>query len=69
MTMPKEATITAADVELTRFTFATAYALGGNMLGPWDVYLPAPSAPRYWGDARDFVDLFCFVRSNSVRTL
>lgn len=65
MTMPKEANETAADVGLTRFTFATAYALGANMLGPWDVYLPAPSAPRYWGAATDFVDLFEYVRGNA----
>lgn len=61
MTMPKEGTISACDVQLTRSAISTAYALGGNMLVPWDVYLPQPSAPRYWGSASDFGDLYAFV--------
>jgi hypothetical protein len=35
MTMPKSKNISAADTPLIRWSIATAYALGGNMLVPW----------------------------------
>jgi hypothetical protein len=66
MTMPKEGIITPSDVLLTRWAIATAYALGGNMLAPWDVYLPTPSAARFWGSAAHFGDLYAFVRAHAA---
>ena len=66
LTMPKEAPITAADVFLTRWAIAFSYALGGNMLVPWDIYLPDPNADRFFGSAAQFGDIFAFIREPSI---
>ena len=57
MTMPKAKVLTAADVPLIRWSIAYAYALGANMMVPWDIYLPTPNAMRYYGSAANFSDL------------
>ncbi len=66
MTMPKASNITLdASPEFTRLTrrsIAQSYALGGNMMVPWDIYLPTPTADRYYGSAAQYADLFEFVR-------
>eukprot|EP00750_Incisomonas_marina_P020906 INCI4111.10.p2 GENE.INCI4111.10~~INCI4111.10.p2 ORF type:complete len:465 (+),score=82.68 INCI4111.10:132-1526(+) len=65
MTMPKAGVIQEPqDVPTIRAAIAYAYALGGNMLVPWDIYLPTPQALRYFGDADEYADLFAFIRSN-----
>lgn len=46
MTMPKRADVTSSDSRRVRWSIATAYALGGNMIIPWDTYLPTPDAER-----------------------
>ena len=47
----------------TRQTIATAYACGGLCMVPWDVYMPN-DAPRYFGQPRQYADLYAFVRAN-----
>eukprot|EP00937_MAST-01D_sp_MAST-1D-sp2_P001369 g1369.t1 len=67
MTMPKESNATAvasaAGTRRTRRALAQAFALGGGMLAPWDIYLPTPDARRYYGSAADYADLFAFARA------
>ena len=45
----------------TRQTIAMTYALGGLCMVPWDVYMPH-DAPRYFGTAKQYADLYGFVR-------
>ena len=66
MTMPKSANISAADVYLIRWSIAYAYSLGGLMMVPWDIYLPSPSARRYYGSAHQYADLYGFVRAQAA---
>ncbi len=70
MTMPKSKNLTLDGSEsfmhLIRRSIAESYALGANMLIPWDIYLPTPHAARYFGDAGNFSDLFLFVRENAL---
>ena len=41
MTMPKRAgELNRSDTELTQKTIAYAYAIGGNVMVPWDIYMP-----------------------------
>jgi hypothetical protein len=61
MTMPKAPNITAADKLLIRSSIAESYALGSQVLVPWDIYLPTPRAQRYYGSAHEYGDLFLFV--------
>jgi hypothetical protein len=63
-TMPKEANISAEDIRLTRWGIAYAYALGQQMMVPWDIYLPTPQARRFYGNASQFADLYDLVRRN-----
>ena len=49
---------------LTRQTIAMAYACGGHCMVPWDVYMPR-DAPRYFGTAEQYADLFGFIRASS----
>lgn len=65
LTMPKEDPITPNDVFVTRWSIAFSYALGANMMVPWDIYLPGPSAHRYYGAAWQYGDLFSFIRSHA----
>ena len=37
----------------------------GNMMVPWDIYLPTPSALRYFGDPGPYADLFAFVQEHA----
>jgi len=49
-----------------RVAIATLYALGGQPVVPWDVYVgndAAGQAKRYFGRAEEFADLYRFVRS------
>lgn len=48
---------------ITRKTIATAYALGGLCMVPWDTYMPKDQ-PRYFGKPGEYADLFAFVRAN-----
>jgi len=47
---------------ITRKAIATAYALGGLCMVPWDTYMPKDQ-PRYFGDPAAYADLYGFVRS------
>ena len=62
MTMPKQSNTTAVDVNSVRRAVATAYALGGTMLVPWDIYLPTSNASRYYGTPELYGDLYNLVR-------
>ena len=65
--MPKAPVIREPqDVPAIRKSIAYAYALGGNMLVPWDIYLPTPDAKRYFGDAAEYADLFSFVHEHAA---
>ena len=66
VTMPKKSDREELDSwrRLTRRTIATAYACGGHCMVPWDVYMPS-DAPRYFGTASQYADLFGFIRANS----
>lgn len=62
VTMPKSSQ--PEDLENPRHrirpTIATAYALGGWCMVPWDVYMPGDT-PRYFGEPRDYADLYGFI--------
>lgn len=47
---------------LTRRVIATAYANGGQMMVPWDIFQGPTS--RYYGKPERYADLFHFVRNN-----
>ena len=48
----------------TRQTIAMTYACGGLCMAPWDVYMPG-NAPRYFGTAEQYADLYGFIRANA----
>jgi len=56
-------TYVSADVAATRKVIATAYACGGHLIVPWDVYMG--SKPRYFGRPEDYAALYKFVRDNA----
>ena len=66
ITMPKKSNRDDLDGwrRLTRQTIAMAYACGGHCMVPWDVYMPS-DAPRYFGTAEQYADLFGFIRASS----
>ncbi len=67
VTMPKKSNRDDLDgwCRLTRQTIAMAYACGGHCMVPWDVYMPS-DAPRYFGTAEQYADLFGFIRASST---
>jgi hypothetical protein len=69
MTMPKSKNVSLVNSPafeaLIRTSIAYTYALGSNMVAPWDIYLPTPTADRYYGNASQYGDLFAFVRQHS----
>ncbi len=48
--------------ELTKKSIAGAYACGGHMMVPWDVYQPY-GRPRYFGKPEDYAHLFGLIRT------
>jgi len=57
-----------ADKQLLRTRIAGAYAVGGNPVIPWDMFIqgtPTAPASRYFGSPDDFADLYRFVRQNA----
>jgi len=70
MTMPKVKNVTLVETEafevLIRTATAYAYALGTNLVAPWDIYLPTPDASRYYGTAEQYGDIFGFVRQHAA---
>jgi hypothetical protein len=67
LTMPKWDNATfaysAQGIANIRWAIAYTYSNGGNMLAPWDNYLPG-STERFYGDSAQFGDLFAFIRQN-----
>ena len=55
-------TLRCESVPETRRTIALSYACGSHIIVPWDVYMPAPKAPRYFGKPEDYADLYGLVR-------
>ena len=50
-------------VRLNRKSIATAYATGGNMSVPWDVFENTPTGgDRYFGQPSEYADLYGFIR-------
>ena len=70
MTMPKHHNTTLVNSPafevLIRTSIAYTYALGSNMMAPWDIYLPTPQADRYYGNASQYGDLYSFVRRHAA---
>ena len=64
LTMPKKRSPdhTPEWERLTRQSTAMAYACGGNILAPFDIYLPIATPTRYYGKPEQYADLFGFVR-------
>ena len=56
---------TPAFAVLIRTSIAFSYALGAQMMVPWDIYLPTPHAARYYGLASQYGDLYAFVRAHA----
>lgn len=54
-------TFVSTDVPLTRRVIATAYACGGHIIVPYDVY--NGSKPRIFGKPEEYADLYGFVRA------
>ncbi|MCC7491210.1 MAG: chitobiase/beta-hexosaminidase C-terminal domain-containing protein [Fimbriimonadaceae bacterium] len=54
-------TLVSRDRRLTRGAIATAYALGTQVVVPWDVYI-ATDAPRQFGEPADYADLYGLAR-------
>ncbi len=57
-------TLAATDKPLTRRFIAICYALGSQMIVPWDVFLPS-GGRRYYGKPEEYADLYGFVRANA----
>lgn len=55
-------TLRCDSVAETRRTIALSYACGSHVIVPWDVYMPGPAAPRYFGKPEDYADLYGLVR-------
>lgn len=55
-------TFVSDDVEHTRRFIATAYALGSNVIVPWDVFTGFKT-PRVFAEPEQFADLYGFVRA------
>lgn len=55
------------NLSLTRRVIASAYALGGHVMVPWDVYLKSipTGSIRYFASPKDVADLYGFVRASA----
>lgn len=64
-TMPLAPDMTATPewIRQIRNALAGVYANGLHMEVPWDTYLPAPHAPRFFGEPKDFSDLLAMVHA------
>jgi len=54
-------------IDETRTAIAAHYAAGAPVVAPWDTYMPdikGITQPRYYGAAKDYSDIFQFVRDN-----
>jgi len=49
---------------LTRAVIGHAYAMGGWLAAPYDLFIGA-GIPRYFGKPEDFADLYGFIRANA----
>jgi hypothetical protein len=58
-------TFVSNSLPLTRRVIATAYACGGHILVPYDVYF-GNKQPRIFGKAEEYADLYGFVRANAA---
>jgi hypothetical protein len=56
-------TLVSTNVQLNRKVMAYTYAVGGNMVMPWDVYVP--NSPRFFGNPNDYNDITTFVRQHA----
>lgn len=56
-------TLRSRSVAETRRVIALAYACGSHIIVPWDVYMPGPNAPRYFGRPEEYADLYGFARA------
>ena len=71
LTMPKTEnetlTYSLAFTALIRVSIAYTYALGSQMMVPWDVYDPGRTDPgaRYYGNGSQFADIYQFVRAHA----
>ncbi len=56
-------TFVSLNVPLTRCIISTAYACGGHIIVPYDVY--HEDHPRIFGKPKEYADLYGFVRANA----
>jgi hypothetical protein len=56
-------TLRSTRVPENRRDIALSYACGTQIIVPWDVYMPGPKAPRYFGRPEDYADLYGLVRN------
>lgn len=65
LTMPLAPIVTPTPewIRQIRTAIAAVYATGLHIEAPWDTYLPAANAPRFFGDPKDFADLFAMVHA------
>jgi hypothetical protein len=57
-------TFVSTNVPLTRRVIATAYACGGHIIVPYDVY--NHDNPRIFGKPEEYADIYGFVRANAA---
>jgi len=57
-------TFVSTDIPLTRRVIATAYACGGQIIVPYDVY--NGDQPRIFGKPEEYADIYGFARANAA---
>ncbi|MES2307601.1 MAG: hypothetical protein V4507_01970 [Verrucomicrobiota bacterium] len=50
-------------IQKIRHAISMSFCVGMNIEAPWDAYVSAPTAPRYFGEPADYSDLFAMVRA------
>jgi hypothetical protein len=62
-------TLVSKNIELTKKMIACNYAMGGQLIIPWDVYISSDNfgrADRFYGNPHDFESYYAFIQKNSV---
>jgi hypothetical protein len=67
LTMPeaRDFTPTPAWIRQIRQAIAASYATGLHIEAPWDAYIPWQQSSRFYGEPKDFSDLFAMVRASA----
>ncbi len=67
LTMPEARDVTSSPawIRQIRQAIAAAYATGLHIEAPWDAYIIAQESSRFFGEPKDFSDLFAMVRASA----